>query len=113
MQHTCTVTVLKTPCFEGLQRMYLADPASDPCPSFAVRQEFTHRTPGRDGFWDFGRHAGRDGEPFPRATCATCENNKAAGSCEPAACFFASRLPGLLVLRRAQVREQLQQLRYR
>lgn len=44
MQHTCTVTVLKTPCFEGLQRMYLADPASDPCPRFAVGQEFTTRT---------------------------------------------------------------------
>ncbi|MGI6534953.1 MAG: TIGR04076 family protein [Eggerthellaceae bacterium] len=68
MQHTCTVTVLKTPCFEDLQRMYLADPASGPCPCFAVGQEFTfHRTPGRDDFWDFGRHAGRDGEPFPCA----------------------------------------------
>ena len=36
MKHQCKVTVLETKCFLELQERYLADPASGPCPCFAV-----------------------------------------------------------------------------
>ncbi|MGI6590859.1 MAG: TIGR04076 family protein [Eggerthellaceae bacterium] len=66
MQHTCTVTVLRTPCFADLQHKYLADPDSGPCPCFSVGQTFTfHRTPERDDFYALGRGTGSAGQDFP------------------------------------------------
>ena len=43
MKHECKVTVLETKVFPDLQREYLADPESGPCPCFAAGQEFLFR----------------------------------------------------------------------
>lgn len=40
MEHKCKITVLRKECYADLQREYLADPASGPCPVFEVGQEF-------------------------------------------------------------------------
>lgn len=56
MKHECKVTVLETKVFPDLQREYLADPESGPCPCFAAGQEFLfRREAGADDFWHFGR----------------------------------------------------------
>ena len=34
MQYECKITVLETKCFPELQKQYLADPKSGPCPFF-------------------------------------------------------------------------------
>ena len=34
MKHECKITVLETKCFPELQKQYLADPGSGPCPFF-------------------------------------------------------------------------------
>ena len=66
MQHRCKVTVLACNVFEDLQRDYLADPASGPCPCFRPGDEFEfHRTPERDDFYHLGRGARSDGGDFP------------------------------------------------
>lgn len=52
MRHKCKVTVLATTCNEELQRKYLADPKSGPCPFFHEGQEIMfERTPERDDFY--------------------------------------------------------------
>lgn len=40
MKHKCKITVLKKECYPELQKRYLADPKSGPCPFFEVGQEF-------------------------------------------------------------------------
>lgn len=65
MRHRCKVTVLATPCDEGLQREYLADPEAGPCPVFHVGEEFLFEREGdRDDFWHFGA------DLDPRFPCA-------------------------------------------
>lgn len=61
MQHKCKVTVLATTVNEELQRKYLADPNSGPCPFFKPGQEIMfERTPERDDFYHLanGRFCG-------------------------------------------------------
>lgn len=56
MKHRVTVTVLKRACFADLQREYLADPESGPCPCFREGQVFEFRREGeRDDFYRLGR----------------------------------------------------------
>ena len=51
MEHNCKITVLRKECYADLQREYLADPASGPCPVFEVGQEFVlERNSQRDDF---------------------------------------------------------------
>ncbi len=40
MKHKCKITVIKKECYPELQKRYLADPKSGPCPFFEVGQEF-------------------------------------------------------------------------
>lgn len=70
MKHECKVTVLETKVYPELQREYLADPESGPCPCFEAGQEFLfRREPGADDFWHFGR----DLDPaFPCAEAWDC-----------------------------------------
>ena len=61
MRHKCKVTVLETTVREDLQRRYLADPASGPCPFFKPGQEiWFERTSERDDFYHLaeGRFCG-------------------------------------------------------
>jgi uncharacterized repeat protein (TIGR04076 family) len=61
MQHKCKVTVLATTVNEELQRKYLADPESGPCPFFKPGQViWFERTPERDDFYHLanGRFCG-------------------------------------------------------
>ena len=52
MEHKCKITVLRKECFTDLQKEYLADPGSGPCPCFEVGQEFLlERNGERDDFW--------------------------------------------------------------
>ena len=39
MKHKCKITVLKRECYRNLQKEYLADPESGPCPYFHEGQE--------------------------------------------------------------------------
>lgn len=49
MEHACKVTVLETKCFTELQREYLANPESGPCPCFKTGDVFElYGTPERD-----------------------------------------------------------------
>ena len=51
MEHKCKITVLRKECYADLQRQYLANPASGPCPVFEVGQEFIlERNSRRDDF---------------------------------------------------------------
>ena len=73
MQHICRVEVIDTLCFPELQRRYLADPESGPCPCFEKGQVFEfHRTPERDDFYRLGRGAGADGGDFPCGEAWDC-----------------------------------------
>ena len=55
MQHKCKVTVIDKKCFSDLQKNYLADPASGPCPFYNVGDEFIfERYGGEDTFWRAG-----------------------------------------------------------
>ncbi len=48
----CKITVLRKELYPDLQRQYLADPESGPCPIFEVGQEFLlERSDARDDFW--------------------------------------------------------------
>ena len=48
----CKITVLRKELCPDLQRQYLADPESGPCPIFEVGQEFLlERSDARDDFW--------------------------------------------------------------
>lgn len=40
MTHKCKITVLKKECYKELQREYLVDPQSGPCPFFHEGQQF-------------------------------------------------------------------------
>ena len=56
MQHKCKITVLKKELYPDLQREYLADPSSGPCPFYEEGQEFVfERYGGRDDFWTMGK----------------------------------------------------------
>ena len=56
MEHQCKVTVLDKKCYADLQREYLADPESGPCPCFEVGQTYLfERKPDKDDFYHFGR----------------------------------------------------------
>lgn len=56
MKHQCKVTVLEKRCYADLQREYLADPESGPCPCFEVGQEYLfEREADKDDFYHFGR----------------------------------------------------------
>lgn len=65
MKHKCKVTVIDKKLFPDLQKEYLADPESGPCPCFEVGQEYLfEREPGKDDFYHFGRELN---PPFPCA----------------------------------------------
>lgn len=52
MQYECKITVLETKCFPELQKKYLADSQSGPCPFFQAGQTFIlKRTPTQDDFY--------------------------------------------------------------
>lgn len=56
LQYQCKVTVLETKCFPDLQKKFLADPESGPCPCFKAGQEFLfERTPENDVFYHLGQ----------------------------------------------------------
>ena len=56
MQHMCKVTVIDKKVYPDLQRQYLADPQSGPCPFYNVGDEFIFRRyGGEDTFWTMGR----------------------------------------------------------
>lgn len=67
MRHECKVTVLETKCFEDLQKEYLADPESGPCPCFKKGDEFLFcREPDRDDYYHLGRETRvADGGDWP------------------------------------------------
>lgn len=68
MRHECRVVVLRTNCFTDLQRQYLANPESGPCPCFEEGQVFTfRRDPEDDSFYRLGRGTRQDGGDFPCA----------------------------------------------
>ncbi|MGN1022282.1 MAG: TIGR04076 family protein [Lachnospiraceae bacterium] len=55
MKHRCKVTILDTKCFTDLQKTYLADPKSGPCPVFHAGDEYIFdRTPDKDDFYHMG-----------------------------------------------------------
>lgn len=65
MKHKCKVTVIDKKLFSELQKDYLADPESGPCPCFEVGQEYLfEREAGKDDFYHFGRELN---PPFPCA----------------------------------------------
>lgn len=67
MRHECKVTVLETKCFDDLQKEYLADPNSGPCPCFKPGDEFLFkRDSERDDYYHLG-HGTRiaDGGDWP------------------------------------------------
>lgn len=56
MKHRCKVTVLDTKVFEDLQKAYLADPQSGPCPCFKTGDEFIFdREADKDDYYHLGR----------------------------------------------------------
>ena len=55
MRYRCKVTVLATNCFAELQKQYLADPKSGPCPCYHPGDEYIFdRNAGKDDFWHAG-----------------------------------------------------------
>lgn len=65
MKHKCKVTVIDKKLFSELQKDYLADLESGPCPCFEVGQEYLfEREAGKDDFYHFGRELN---PPFPCA----------------------------------------------
>ena len=65
LKHKCKVTVIDKKLFSELQKDYLADPESGPCPCFEVGQEYLfEREAGKDDFYHFGRELN---PPFPCA----------------------------------------------
>ena len=49
MRHECRITVLETKVFPEIQKQYLADPDSGPCPFFKPGDTFLlKRTPQQD-----------------------------------------------------------------
>ena len=65
MKHRCRVEVLDTLCFPDLQKTYLANPTSGPCPCFAKGQVYEFwREPSRDDFYHLGRATRTDGGDF-------------------------------------------------
>ena len=70
MKHKVRVTVIDKKCHEDLQREYLADPESGPCPCCQVGDTWLfERADGRDDFYHFGR----DLDPkFPCAEAWDC-----------------------------------------
>lgn len=68
LQYQCKVTVLETKCFPDLQKKFLADPESGPCPCFKAGQEFLfERTPENDGFYHLGQARRVGGGNWPCA----------------------------------------------
>ena len=52
MRHQCKITVIDRKVFPDLQKQYLANPESGPCPFFSVGDEFLlERTPEHDDFF--------------------------------------------------------------
>ena len=52
MKHECRITVLETKVFPELQKKYLANPKSGPCPFFKAGDTFLlKRTPQQDDFY--------------------------------------------------------------
>lgn len=73
MKHRCRVEVLDTLCFPNLQKAYLADPASGPCPCFEKGQVYEFwREPNRDDFYHLGRATRTDGKDFPCGEAWDC-----------------------------------------
>lgn len=73
MRHTVDVTVLRRNCFEDLQEVYLADPASGPCPCFKEGQVYHfERTPECDSFYHLGRETLVGGGDFPCGEAWDC-----------------------------------------
>lgn len=61
MRYECKITVSEAKDFPELQKQYLADPKSGPCPCFKIEDTFLlKRTPEQDGFYHFmnGRFCG-------------------------------------------------------
>lgn len=73
MKYQCKVTVLDAKCFPQLQKKYLADPKSGPCPCFKPGQEFLFkRDEEDDSFYHLGRHTRTDGDDFPCGEAWDC-----------------------------------------
>ena len=65
LKHKCKVMVIDKKLFPELQKDYLADSESGPCPCFEVGQEYLfEREAGKDDFYHFGRELN---PPFPCA----------------------------------------------
>lgn len=68
LQYQCKVTVLETKCFPDLQKKFLADSESGPCPCLKAGQEFLfERTPENDGFYHLGQATRVGGGNWPCA----------------------------------------------
>ena len=73
MRHICKVTVLERKVFGDLQREYLANPESGPCPCFEEGQVFEfHREPERDDFYRLGKGTLAGGGDFPCGEAWDC-----------------------------------------
>ena len=73
MKHICKVTVLERKVFPDLQREFLANPESGPCPCFQEGQVFEfHREPERDDFYRLGRGTLEGGGDFPCGEAWDC-----------------------------------------
>ena len=73
MKHRAKVTVLRRSCFEDLQKHYLADPASGPCPCFQEGQVYEFwREVERDDFYKLGRNTLQGGGDFPCGEARDC-----------------------------------------
>lgn len=52
VSHKVKITVLRKEVYPDLQKEYLVDPQSGPCPFFEIGQEFIlERNGGKDDFW--------------------------------------------------------------
>lgn len=69
MKYQVKVTVLATKCFPDIQKKYLADPKSGPCPCYHAGDEYIfERTPENDSFWHTGLNTLVKGSGDPDTT---------------------------------------------
>lgn len=69
MQYKVKVTVLETKCFPDIQKKYLADPKSGPCPCYHAGDEYLfERTSENDSFWHTGLNTLVKGSGDPATT---------------------------------------------
>lgn len=69
MKYQVKITVLATKCFPDIQKKYLADPKSGPCPCYHAGDEYIfERTPENDSFWHTGLNTLVKGSGDPDTT---------------------------------------------